>query len=90
MSKQEKVMERRLCNRTPSNTRVRLYFNGHGRMEGRLRDFSQGGVYISLDKKYQMPQAGDSLFMLAENMDEPYAMKTVRSNNGELALMFDD
>ena len=83
-------MERRLCTRTPSNTRVRLYFNGHGRMEGRLRDFSQGGVYISLDKKYEMPKAGDNVFMLAANMDEPYTMKAVRCNSRELALMFED
>jgi hypothetical protein len=87
---QEKVMERRLCLRTPSSTKVRLYFNGHGRMEGHLCDFSQSGVSISLDKKYLMPDAGDIIFMLAENMDEPYTMKTVRSSNSELALIFED
>jgi hypothetical protein len=59
-------------------------------MEGRLRDFSQGGVFIRLDKKYQMPQAGETIFLLADNMDEPYTMITVRSNNRELALMFSD
>ncbi|MEJ2141858.1 MAG: PilZ domain-containing protein [Gammaproteobacteria bacterium] len=83
-------MERRICTRTPSQTKVRLYFNGHGHMEGRLRDFSQGGVFIRLDKKYQMPQAGETIFLLADNMDEPYTMITVRSNNRELALMFSD
>lgn len=83
-------MERRLCSRTPSKTKVRLYFNGYGRMEGRLCDFSQGGVSVSLDKKYRMPKAGDIIFMLADNMDEPYTMKTVRCNDMELALIFED
>ena len=83
-------MERRLQSRVPSQTKVRLYFNGHGRMEGRLRDFSQGGVFISLDKKYQLPEAGDVVFMLADNMDEPYTMTTVRSKKRKLALMFNE
>lgn len=83
-------MERRECSRTPSNTKVRLYYNGNGRMEGRLCDFSQGGVYVSLDRRYQMPETGVTIFMLAENMDEPYTMKTVRCNKRELALMFSD
>lgn len=83
-------MERRIHTRTPSQTKVRLYFNGHGRMEGKLRDFSQSGVFIRLEKKYHMPQVGDTIFLLADNMDEPYAMITVRCNNRELALMFND
>lgn len=83
-------MERRLFSRIPSQTKVRLYFNGHGRMEGRLCDFSQSGVYVSLDKKYLMPEAGDTIFLLAENMDEPYTMETVRCSSMELALMFKD
>lgn len=83
-------MERRLYSRVPSTTKVRLYFNGHGRMEGRLCDFSQNGVFVSLDKKYHLPDTGDIIFMLAENMDEPYTMETVRRSNMELALVFKD
>lgn len=83
-------MERRMQTRTPSQTKVRLYFNGNGRMEGRLNDFSQGGVYISLDKHYHMPEKGEVVFLLADNMDEPYTMTTVRSSKNELALMFKD
>lgn len=81
-------MERRLKSRIPSQTKVRLYFNGHGRMDGRLSDFSQSGVSVSLDKKYHMPQAGDIIFLLADNMDEPYTMEAVRCNKTELALIF--
>ena len=83
-------MERRLQSRVPSQTKVRLYFNVHGRMEGRLSDFSQGGVFIHLDKKYQLPESGDIVVMLADNMDEPYTMTAVRSKKRKLALMFND
>lgn len=83
-------MERRLNSRTPSNTKVRLYYNGHGRLDGRLRDFSQSGVYICLDKKYAVPTVGEKIVMLAENMDEPYTMEAVRIDSMELALVFKD
>ena len=83
-------MDRRIQNRIPSHTKVRLYFNGNGRMDGRLNDFSQGGVYVCLDRQYHMPEEGDIVFMLAENMDEPYTMEAVRCDKKEIALIFKD
>jgi hypothetical protein len=83
-------MERRLHSRINSKTKVRLYCNGHGRIDGHLSDFSQSGISVKLDSQCPLPQMGDVIFMLADNMDEPYSMTVVRCDNQEWALMFND
>lgn len=81
-------MERRLDPRSPAQTSVRLYFNGSGRIKAHLNDFSQGGVAVTLDEHAHEPESNDTIFMLADNMDEAFAMKVVRCNNWEWALGF--
>ena len=81
-------MERRLNPRVPSQTRVKLYFNGNGRIKAHLNDFSQGGVAITLDEHSHLPEANEIIFMLADNMDEPYSMKMVRGDNRDWVLSF--
>ena len=81
-------MERRLDPRISSQTKVKLYFNGSGRINARLNDFSQGGVAITLDEYSQSPEVDEVIFMLADNMDEAYSMKVVRCDNLEWVLSF--
>lgn len=81
-------MDRRLNPRIASNTRVILYFNGSGRIKAQLNDFSQGGVSVTLDDFFQAPDLNDTVFMLADNMDEPYSMQVVRCYEMEWVLSF--
>ena len=82
------IMERRLYPRTPAQTRVRLYFNGSGRIRAHLNDFSQGGVAVTIDEYAHAPDRNDTIFMLADNMDEAFSMRMVRFNNREWVLGF--
>lgn len=81
-------MEHRLNPRIPTQTRVKLYFNGSGRIKAHLNDFSQGGVAITLDESSHAPETNDVIFMLADNMDEAYSMKVVRCDNRDWVLSF--
>lgn len=83
-------MERRLNPRISSHTRVKLYFNGSGRVQAHLHDFSQGGVAIILDTDSSIPADDDVIYMLADNMDEAYIMKLLRCQRRHWVLGFAD
>lgn len=81
-------MDRRVNSRIPAQTKVKLYFNGSGRIKAHLNDFSQGGVAITLDESSHAPETNDVIFMLADNMDEAYSMKAVRCDSRDWVLSF--
>jgi len=82
------MMERRLNPRISTQTGVNLYFNGHGRINAQLRDFSQGGVAVILNEDADAPEKNDVIFMLAENMDIAYPMKVIHCHARNWVLGF--
>jgi hypothetical protein len=82
-------MENRNHTRLVSSMPVILYVEGNGRIKGILKDVSQGGVAVSLVDQDNLPfQQGDTIFMLADNMDEAFCMEIIRITDSIIGLQF--
>ncbi len=82
--------ERRLHPRQRLDARVRLYHPVHGTLDGRIRDLSSGGMFVTLERVPDIhPGNGDGRFLCKPmNMDAIFDMACIRLTAEGLALAF--
>lgn len=86
------MVERRLHERQPAETQVRLYHCVFGTLDGTIGDLSEGGMMILLDEVPKVhPGNGDGRFQLRPNhMDVLFDMQCIRITEDGLVLAFID
>ena len=84
------MQERRLHQRQRLDARVRLYHPVYGTLDGRIRDLSNGGMFVLLDPVPDVhPGNGDGRFQCKPmNMDAIFDMTCIRLTGEGLALAF--
>jgi len=84
------MVERRRHERYPVGSRVRLYHPVYGCLDGKIRDVSDGGMFVLLDEVPPLhPGNGDGRFQCEpRNMDVIFEMQCTRVTPEGLVLCF--
>jgi len=82
--------ERRFDTRKLINTPARLYHSELGRVDGVIRDISEGGLAMKLNsfKNLDIDTTDKPLLLRPMNLDVLYTVSCVRQNKSDIAVIF--
>lgn len=86
------MRERRIHERIPVDTEIRLYHDSFGALQGRIRNISASGVLVMLDESTVRVDcvAINCLHLRPVNVDFLFSMQPIRHTDEGIVLRFID